>query len=555
MYRTEKLWRASRIAERTAQHDLARMVSAIGKRKRGIERDHVAHHKKPLVARSNGNEENQSAHVDQQSVNQAKVVQEHLNGHKQAEESSDVILQVVTGSYERVLHGFSAKIPSRTLQFKPKAENSPAAATNSAEDEDVSFLDTFLFAGHASSIRCLALSPATDAEKRILASGGSDERINLYSLSTAPPPASKTSELPSLSGTATFENSRNRSLGNLIHHDRPITHIHFPTKSKLFSAAEDNTIAISRTRDWTVLSSIKAPIPKPQGRPSGDTAGPGEIPAGVNHFAVHPSQKLMLTVSRGEKCMRLWNLMTGRKAGVLNFEREMLTRVGESKHSSGEGRRVLWDEGGESFVVGFERGAVVFGLDSEPVAVVRPSPPTKLHQMRTLSRRSELPAKDLLAISTEDGRVLFFNITGGSPDATDTAPDKTMPTSPCIAQLGGHAAGLTGRIKDFEIINLPSSAVNADEPMLVVTGSSDGAIRLWTLFPSELPGHPGMADAGKGALQVGTLIATRETGNRITCLTAFVLDGKARKENVEEHELESLREPENGLIGTSEESE
>ena len=85
-------------------------------------------------------------------------------------------------------------------------------------------------------------------------------------------------------------------------------------------------------------------MPKPQGRPSGDTAGPGEVPAGVNDFAIHPSQKLMLSVGRGEKCMRLWNLMTGKKAGVLNFDRELLNQVGEGKYGNGEGRRVLWDE-------------------------------------------------------------------------------------------------------------------------------------------------------------------------------------------------------------------
>ena len=34
--------------------------------------------------------------------------------------------------------------------------------------------------------------------------------------------------------------------------------------------------------------------------------------------------------------MRLWNLVTGKKAGVLNFGREELMSVKESKYSSGE---------------------------------------------------------------------------------------------------------------------------------------------------------------------------------------------------------------------------
>jgi len=70
----------------------------------------------------------------------------------------------------------------------------------------------------------------------------------------------------------------------------------------------------------------------------------------------------MVSVGKGEKCMRLWNLVTGKKAGVLNFERNLLQGVGEGRWTSGEGRRVEWDSVGEEFVVSFERGCVVFGM-------------------------------------------------------------------------------------------------------------------------------------------------------------------------------------------------
>jgi protein MAK11 len=72
----------------------------------------------------------------------------------------------------------------------------------------------------------------------------------------------------------------------------------------------------------------------------------------------------MLSVGKGERCMRLWNLVTGKKAGVLNFSRELLAAAGEGRWGTGEGRRVEWDAAGEEFVVGFERGAVVFGMVS-----------------------------------------------------------------------------------------------------------------------------------------------------------------------------------------------
>lgn len=411
-------------------------------------------------------------------------------------------IQIVTGSYERVLHGFTASIPRNALTGNKEDAES--------DKPNTTFSDTFLFAAHAASVRCLAISPPTESDKRYLATGGSDERVNVYTISTAPPVSNASKKLPSLAQTSISENPSNKSLGSLLHHDRAITQLHFPAKGKLFSSAEDNTIAISRTRDWTALSSIKAPLPKVQGRPSGDTAAPGEIPMGVNGFAIHPSQKLMLSVSRGEKSMRLWNLMTGKKAGVLTFEREVLNQAGEGKYSSGEGRRILFDEAGENFVVGFEKGAVLFGIDnSRPKAIIKTTRPTKFHQMHFV------PSKNVLAVSTEDGRVLFFDVEKAS---SDPAPEssKDLPVCKCIAQLGGAAAGVSGRTKDFEIVQVAN-----ESDLIVVTASSDGAVRLWKLDVDTIAATEGSAEP----TQVGSLVGGLETANRITCLGAFAMDG------------------------------
>ncbi|KAI6899513.1 hypothetical protein KC331_g20863 [Hortaea werneckii] len=198
--------------------------------------------------------------------------------------------------------------------------------------------------------------------------------------------------------------------------------------------------------------------------------------------------------------------MTGKKAGVLNFERNLLEQVGEGKHSSGEGRRVLWDSEGENYTVAFERGAAVFGIDSKPKAVVKPFPPTKLHQLRMV----KLEERELLAASTEDGRVLFYRIDGDHSEGSD----EKLPACPCVAQLGGRGAGVSGRIKDFEII----SSKDTHSPVaVVVTASSDGAVRLWSMSQDDV--------ITESASQAGKLIATLETGSRITCMAAFMLDG------------------------------
>ncbi|MCJ1384821.1 hypothetical protein MMC17_007939 [Xylographa soralifera] len=462
--------------------------------------------------------------------------------HKRLQQNGSTTIQIIVGSYDRVLHGITATIPEAT-------ENGGGSSL------DVHFADTFLFNAHTSAIRCLAISPLPSSKdpspshKLILASGSTDERINLYHISATAPvvDVKKTVSLPSLGNTPVTENPKNRELGSLLHHSSSITALHFPTRTKLLSAAEDNTVAISRTRDWTVLSTIKAPIPKAIGRPSGDTAPLGGTPSGVNDFAVHPSMKLMITVGKGEKCMRLWNLMTGKKAGALTFEREILQGIGEGRWASGEGRKVEWNSSGDEFVVGFERGAVVFGMDSKPKCRVMPVPMTKIHQLHYVPiKQHDGHMSDLLAVSTEDGRVIFYS-TNVSQDADQEAAVPISPISSCVplGQLGGKDTELTVRVKDFEFL-APTTVEKIETGGIIITASSDGSIRIWSIRRSELNGNLQATNGTSDHLhlqkqnsvgeqnhvknlsrslirQCGTLLATHETGNRITCLKAFIM--------------------------------
>lgn len=428
-------------------------------------------------------------------------------------------IQIVAGSYDRVLHGVTVTI---------------------SQDEDAQFADTFLFNAHASAIRSLALSPPSapvpkQTQKIILASGSTDERINLYHLSAHAPSKITVPAIPSLTSRAVVENPQNRELGSLLHHSSTVTALYFPNRSKLLSSAEDSTIAVTRTRDWSLLSMIKAPIPKSVGRPSGDTAPLGGAPSGVTDFAVHPSTKLMISVGKGEKCMRLWNLVTGKKAGVLNFERSMLGEVGEGRFSSGEGRKVAWGntEAGDEFCVAFERGLLVFGMDSKPRCKANPEPRTKIHQISYVQVAEEEDSQ-VLVISTEDGRILFFS-TAPSDLTTKTSGGKesTLPSARLIAQLGGKDAGLNGRVKDFTVL---SDGEGASKVLLIVAAGSDGALRIWRLSASkDLIPHSGAVK------QVGQLLGTYETGNRITCLEAFVMlpkmeEGEDNTEDLEDFE-------------------
>ncbi|KAL3468353.1 WD40-repeat-containing domain protein [Aspergillus heterothallicus] len=439
----------------------------------------------------------------------------------QQNDAAAITLQIVTGSYERVLHGFTASINSACFT----ADDTKASSDNSSQ---VQFVDTFLFEAHSSAIKCLALSPlpnrdSTEPPKVMLASGGSDERVNIYTLSASPPTTNEHyPTVPTLAGNKILENPKNKELGALLHHSAPITALSFPSRSKLLASSEDNSISVNRIRDLTVISTIKAPRPKVQGRPSGDTAPPGGSPSGVNDFAVHPSMKLMLSVGKGEKCMRLWNLVTGKKAGVLNFNKDILQSVKEGKWSTGEGRKIAWNPEGEEFAVAFEWGAVLFGIDSTPVCRILPAPRSKLHEIKYVPMGSSEGQGEFVAVSTEDGRVIFYSTKRlRKPEEDD---ESTIPYAEPVAQIGGKFQGYPGRVKDFEILNLNGQPGAKSDDFALVTANSEGVIRVWRLLGEELrKAETKKKSSDAKELQLGKLLNSYETGNRITCLKAFVM--------------------------------
>ncbi len=118
-------------------------------------------------------------------------------------------IQIVAGSYDQVLHGMTADL------------HRGAAACH--------FSDTFLFNAHSSAVRCVAVSPVSaprpgQLQKVLLATGSSDERIHVYSLSAHPPPQDRTSrelQAAKVAPRPILENPKNREVGTLLHHAAP----------------------------------------------------------------------------------------------------------------------------------------------------------------------------------------------------------------------------------------------------------------------------------------------------------------------------------------------
>lgn len=140
-----------------------------------------------------------------------------------------------------------------------------------------------------------------------------------------------------------------------------------------------------------------------------------------------------------------------------------------------------------------------------------------------------------LAISTEDGRVIFF-----AADSKHTLdPVSQIPICPAIGQIGGGIENFGSRIKDFEYLTIQGRQSPIRTP-LIVTGSSDGVIGIWKLDLlsnlGTLHASGQIVDAPNGINgqkldwtipekipAIGQLLGKYEVGNRITCLKAFCL--------------------------------
>ena len=430
------------------------------------------------------------------------------------------MIHVTVGTYERILHGFvfspTAPKPKEAKSAK-KAHKSPAEQGISTEDtgktrkiqSNTQFRDVFLLAPHASSIRSLALSPSS-SNRRYLATGGADERTNIFQLS------------------ATGEG---KEIGTLTTHAGTVTSLQFCSHSKLLSTSLDNTLAVTRTKDFATLSTLRAPHSKGH-RPEGDTYAAGDAPQGIVSVGVHPSQKLAVTVGIGERCMRLWDLVRGKKAGVLAFERKVLQQVGEGAGvRKGEGSQVLWHPGGGLFAIAFEKGVVVFDETCTPRFVINLGGRERVGILRWLDSADDKDLQPILVVATEQGRVLFFNIASQDSHVTSKITDgerldleEPLDLKPAV-QL--PPLPKPSRIKDVAILAESTAPVtsNTGHSLYVVTGSSNGDVHIFSISSEDLTEKLKMPKSKAELDTVGALLATNETGRRITCLAAFIMNG------------------------------
>lgn len=167
-----------------------------------------------------------------------------------------------------------------------------------------------------------------------------------------------------------------------------------------------------------------------------------------------------------------------------------------------------------------------------------------------------------MALSTEDGRILFYDtqsISNPANGSTQEVNADEIPACTLLAQMGGPASGISNRVKDFEVLTPQSKEGSPTGVFIIITGSSNGAVRVWSLGVSELQtqsvekpaksngsSEDASARGGFTAKQIGQLIGTYQTSTRITCLKAFVMSGSPEEAGNEEEDSELGEEESSG---------
>lgn len=300
--------------------------------------------------------------------------------------------RIYVGSYEHNLLCVSLNLPNdrtKTPVFQP----------------------IFHFQAHALSIKSIS------AAKRYLVTGANDEHIRIYDL------------------------QKRKELGNLMGHQGSITSLRFSSEhdgdgeevSKagkwLLSGSEDGKLIIWRSKDWEIFGTLKGHV----GR--------------INDIAIHPSGRIAVSVGV-DKSVRLWNLMTAKKAANLKIKNDWQA-----------GEFVRWCRDGSYFYVGLLNKVLIYKTsEARDIRELDFKGKTLMHIEPVV-----IEGVEYLACGLSNGAIEFYKLNEELlAKEEDFKPEFT---------LHGH----TNRIKDFKIYKTP-----AGENMLVSI-SSDGNIIVWDL--------------------------------------------------------------------------
>ncbi|KAJ3206527.1 hypothetical protein HDU67_008108 [Dinochytrium kinnereticum] len=358
---------------------------------------------------------------------------------------------IVAGSYERLLYGIDGHL-SRS--------NGSSESTTAAE-----LIPVYIYPAHISSIKCVAIQPGS----RHLATGSTDEHVRLYDLKLR------------------------KEIGSLMHHTGSITDIAFFGKTHLFTASEDGTVGIVRTKDWELLDTL--------------TGHKGPIWA----IAMHPSGRMLVTVS-GDGFLRLWDLT---KSNCCAYTMRV---------KDGPAEKVVWSPSGDHYAILVNKGAIirVFGT-TDGVEVCTIYGYGRLNSVTICNLGERNAARTVVAAGGEDGSIGVWDLVTGE-------------------KIARWSSGHNARIKGMDHTTVTGHPINGEDAVstitsILVTCSTAGGIRVWDLdatideiqaLPDTSDHHTAMTVSSTplppaarqrlSALPAATPLVTYEANCRLTCI-------------------------------------
>lgn len=289
-------------------------------------------------------------------------------------------MEIVVGTYENHLLGY--KIVSDPFNKNLMLETS--------------FTDD----SHRGALRCVAISPSG-----ILASSSTDDSIRMHSL------------------------KKRKEIGGLFEHCGTVNSIVFFGNNHMFSASEDGTISLWKTKNWEMMKTLKG------------------HKSHVMAVTVHPSGKLGLSVG-SDRSFITWDLLTGKLA----FQRKLQDVA----------QNIFFTPSGNHYLLVFNRKIEVCSL--EDTKVIKEIPTN--WRINTVCHIKE----NIYAIGGDDRLVIIVDVLTGSQlmslDAAKSADDTFQSRVRCLCVVDINAdkylvlASASGDIKVF-LLNLASKAARA----------------------------------------------------------------------------------------------
>lgn len=312
------------------------------------------------------------------------------------------------------------------------------------------FQPIFHFQAHSLSIKSI------DLAKRYLVTGSNDEHIRIYDL------------------------QKRKELGTLLSHQGTVTTLKFSSEDSneqtteksgrwLLSGSEDGKIIIWRTKDWEIFGTLKGHEQR------------------INDLAIHPSGRVAISVSN-DKTIRLWNLMTAKKAAVL--------KIKGKDHLGQSGEYVRWSEDGKSFVVGLLNQVLVYDVTNGAKIIKKIKFTSSLMCMEIVT----INGKQWLITGHGNGSIDFIDFEALLNSEKQGSEDKVWETKAEVFEPVFSLKGHTNRIKGITYFNDPDAT---NKVPYLISVSSDGKIVVWDLSDD-----------------VRDQVAVYDSGERLNCVAA-----------------------------------